>query len=87
MNRTGVNQHSGEQWAGSTTPGQVQAYALSNINRNLDSFVLAAAACDVPTMLQAARSMRRVCTRLESYARTVGRKLAGKENAKDASHD
>jgi hypothetical protein len=86
VNPSGANQHSTAQWAGGTSPGQVQAYAMQNIRRELENFVLAAASGDAVIMLKAAQSIRAVCTRLEAYARIVGRRSPGKGDAKSANN-
>jgi hypothetical protein len=85
MNHAGKNGYVREAWAGSTAPEQVKRYATPVANNALESFYRAAVHGDYDEMVRAANDLRRVSTRLLSYARMRQRQKR-KQEATESVH-
>jgi hypothetical protein len=85
MNHSGKNGYVREAWAGSTAPEQVKRYATPVANNALESFYRAAVHGDYDEMVRAANDLRRVSTRLLSFARMKQRQIRKQEAQQNAS--
>jgi hypothetical protein len=85
MNYTGKNGYVREPWAGGTSVEAVKRYAAPSISLTLAMFFQAAESNDTDAMFIAANNLRRVSTRLTSFARMKQRQKR-KQEATESVH-